>query len=29
MCTILFLRPYKKAAKKMARELLERMNSVK
>ena len=28
-CTILFLRPYKKAAKKMARELLERMNSAK
>lgn len=29
MCSILFLRPYKKAAKQMARELLERVNSVK
>ena len=29
VCTILFLRPYKKAAKKMAAELLERMNSAK
>lgn len=29
LCAILFLRPYKKAARKMARELLERMNSAK
>ena len=28
-CTILFLRPYKKAARKLAKELLERVNSVK
>jgi uncharacterized membrane protein len=26
-CTLLFLRPYKKAAKKLARELLERVNT--
>jgi len=28
-CTILFLRPYKRAARKMAKELLERVNNVK
>ncbi|MFD2367325.1 DUF2069 domain-containing protein [Pseudoduganella sp. GCM10020061] len=28
-CTLLFLRPYKKAARKMAKELLERVNGTK
>lgn len=28
-CTLMFLRPYKKAARKMAKELLERVNHVK
>lgn len=28
-CTLLFLRPYKKAARKLARELLDRMNNAK
>ena len=28
-CTLLFLRPYKKAARQMARELLERVNGAK
>lgn len=29
LCTVLFLRPYKQAAKKLAKELLERVNTVK
>jgi uncharacterized membrane protein len=28
-CTLLFLRPYKKAARKLAKELLERVNGAK
>ena len=28
-CTLLFLRPYKKAARKMAKELLDRVNGAK
>lgn len=29
VCTLLFLRPYKKAARKLAKELLERVNGAK